>query len=397
MDLSKIEFGAEMKKECFHFEEGYVFVNHAAYGEVPVLIRDKQKQLLDVQNDNTGTYFLEVLPRMYMKSLQAAAGFLGADVNNLVFVQNATTGVNTVLRAFPWKVGDEILTTTYTYDAVRNTCSRIVQMFSGHVRELQIQFPIKDESELTEAMTSCLEKYPNIKVVILDHITSSTALLFPIKKMIEECRKRGVLVLIDGAHAPGQVEINLEDLCPDFYVGNFHKWLYTPRGCAFLWVHRDHQGWCTPLVTSRQYNNGFQIEFCVQGTRDDIPYFLVPDAILFLKELGGMEKVNRYKRDLLDKATIMITERLNTDILQIPGSMEVPGMRMVLLPEYEGYPKTLEGSEKLFMDLTHKYKTNTAIYHVQGELYIRVSANIYNEMSDYQKLADVLCQLPRKH
>lgn len=138
-----------------------------------------------------------------------------------------------------------------------------------------------------------------------DHITSSTALLFPIKKMIEECRKRGVLVLIDGAHAPGQVEINLEDLCPDFYVGNFHKWLYTPRGCAFLWVHSDHQSWCTPLVTSRQYNNGFQIEFCVQGTRDDIPYFLVPDAILFLKELGGMvSNYFKYKSTLYSTSVV---------------------------------------------------------------------------------------------
>lgn len=123
--------------------------------------------------------------------------------------------------------------------------------------------------------------------------------------MIEECRKRGVLVLIDGAHAPGQVEINLEDLCPDFYVGNFHKWLYTPRGCAFLWVHRDHQSWCTPLVTSRQYNNGFQIEFCVQGTRDDIPYFLVPDAILFLKELGGMvSNYFKYKSTLYSTSVV---------------------------------------------------------------------------------------------
>lgn len=100
MDLSKIEFGPGMKRECFHFEEGYVFVNHAAYGEVPVMIRNKQKQLLDVQNDNTGTYFREVIPRMYMKSLQASAEFLGADVKNLVFVQNATTGKITIYTSF---------------------------------------------------------------------------------------------------------------------------------------------------------------------------------------------------------------------------------------------------------------------------------------------------------
>ena len=121
-----------------------------------------------------------------------------------------------------------------------------------------------------------------------DHITSPTALVFPLKKMIEECRKRGVLVLVDGAHAPGQMEINLEELRPDFYTGDFHKWMYTPRGCAFLWVHKDHQGWCTPLVTSNKYKEGFQMEFCVQGTRDDNPYFLIPEAIQFYKDVGGM-------------------------------------------------------------------------------------------------------------
>nr|XP_022334107.1 hercynylcysteine sulfoxide lyase-like isoform X1 [Crassostrea virginica] len=398
MDLSKIEFGARMKTECFHFEEGYIFVNHGAYGEVPVKIRDKQKQLLDTMNDNTGTYFREVTPRMYMEAINAAAAFLGADPNNLVLVQNATSGVNTVLRAFPWKQGDGILTTTYTYKAVQNTCHRVSQLPTGiKVHQFEIRFPISNESELTKAMTSCLDQNPSIKLAILDHITSPTALVFPLKKMIEECRKRGVLVLVDGAHAPGQMEINLEELRPDFYTGNFHKWMYTPRGCAFLWVHKDHQGWCTPLVTSNKYKEGFQMEFCVQGTRDDIPYFLIPEAIQFYKDVGGMDKINRYKRELLGPASVMLAERLQTRLLEIPDSVVAPGMRLVLLPEYQGYPKTVEGSEKLFLDLTHLHKTNTAIYCVQGELYIRLSVNIYNEMADYERLAEVLCQLPRKH
>jgi selenocysteine lyase/cysteine desulfurase len=105
--------------------------------------------------------------------------------------------------------------------------------------------------------------------------------------MIAECRKRGVLVLIDAAHAPGQLEINLEELDPDFYTGNFHKWMYSPRGCAILWIRKDHQSWCTPLVTSHMYNKGIHLEYCYQGTRDDIPYFLIPDCIQFYQEVGG--------------------------------------------------------------------------------------------------------------
>lgn len=113
--------------------------------------------------------------------------------------------------------------------------------------------------------------------------------------MIAECRKRGVLVLVDAAHAPGQIKVNVEDLNPDFYTGTFHKWVYTPRGCAILWIAKEHHNWCTPLVTSHMYKKGVQLEYFMQGTRDNIPYFLVPDALEFYNEIGGMVKMNFLK------------------------------------------------------------------------------------------------------
>ncbi|XP_061177980.1 uncharacterized protein LOC133186720 [Saccostrea echinata] len=397
MDLSKVDFGAAMKKQCFHFEEGFTYVNHGAYGEVPVIIREKQKQLLDTQNDNTGMFFRDETPRLYRKAIEAAAQFLRADPGNLVLVQNATTGVNSVLKAFPWTKTDEILATVYTYKAVEYACRKVAEFSTGgHIHQFDIRFPIRDEMEVVKSMTSYLAEHPKIKLVVLDNITSPTALKLPLKEMISECRKRSVMVLIDGAHAPGQVEINLEELSPDFYVGNFHKWVYTPRGCAFLWIHKDHQDWCTPLVTSHMYKKGFQKEFCTQGTRDDIPYFLLPESIKFYHDVGGREKINNYTRNLLDKASELIAERLGTEVLQIPKSMEAPGMRLVLLPECEGYDKTWKGSENLYMDIMKKHKINCAVYPVQGELYLRLSANIYNEISDYEKLTDILLQLSRK-
>ena len=131
----------------------------------------------------------------------------------------------------------------------------------------------------------------NSFIDIADHITSATALILPVKKMIAECRKRGVLVLVDAAHAPGQIKVNVEDLNPDFYTGNFHKWVYTPRGCAILWIAKEHHNWCTPLVTSHMYKKGVQLEYFMQGTRDNIPFFLVPDALKFYNEIGGMVKM----------------------------------------------------------------------------------------------------------
>lgn len=109
--------------------------------------------------------------------------------------------------------------------------------------------------------------------------------------MIAECRKRHVLTLVDGAHAIGQVQVNLEDLRQDFYTGNFHKWLYTPRGCAILWIAEEHQKWCTPLLISLQYKKGFQREFKIQGTRDNIPYLLVPEVLKFFEDIGGLVSI----------------------------------------------------------------------------------------------------------
>lgn len=205
-----------------------------------------------------------------------------------------------------------------------------MNVLGGHIHQFDVRFPIKNEQQVVESMTSHLDKHPKIRLVVLgkkkisfqilsstintyceirfysppknpfinfgiliaDHITSPTALVFPLKEMIAECRKRGVLVFIDGAHAPGQVEINLEELCPDFYTGNFHKWVFTPRGCAILWIAKKHHNWCTPLVTSHMYKKGVQLEYFMQGTRDNIPYFLVPEALKFFSEIGGM--VNNY-------------------------------------------------------------------------------------------------------
>nr|XP_022320532.1 hercynylcysteine sulfoxide lyase-like isoform X3 [Crassostrea virginica] len=393
--VSTIAFGAAMKDQCFRFKEGVTFINHGSYGAVPLRIRHKQKQLLDELNDDPDAFYRQTEQRLYNNARAAAAEFVGADPENLVFVQNATTGVNSVLKSLQWQKGDEILATEHAYRAVANACRKVAEFSTGgHIHQFDIRYPINDEQEVVDSMTSYLNNHPQIRLVVLDHITSATALILPVKKMIAECRKRGVLVLVDAAHAPGQIKVNVENLNPDFYTGNFHKWVYTPRGCAILWIAKEHHNWCTPLVTSHMYKKGVQLEYFMQGTRDNIPYFLVPDALEFYNEIGGMDRIHQYTTDLLDKAASMIAERLGTRTPKIPKSMEAPFMRLVLLPEFEGYPR--EGADKLLLDLMTNHNINSAICPAQGRLYLRLSANIYNQLSDYQNIADVLCKLPRK-
>ncbi|XP_062619113.1 uncharacterized protein LOC134280688 [Saccostrea cucullata] len=396
MDLSAIEFGATMKKEGFHFEDGFTYINHGSYGAVPLQIREKQKQLLDELNDNPDLFFRQKEYELYIRARDAAAKFVGADPENLVFVQNTTTGVNTVLKSLSWQPGDEILATVSTYKAVANACRQAAEVLAGQFRQFDIRFPIRDESEVVESMTNHLDKYPKIRLVVIDHISSTTALVFPLKKMIAECRKRGVLVLVDGAHAPGHVEVNLEDLQADFYTGSFHKWLYAPRGCAILWISKKHQDWCIPLVTSNNYKKGVQLEYFIQGLRDNIPYLIVPDLLEFYKEIGGMERIHKYTGPLLEKASSMVAERLGTMTPDIPKSMMAPNMRLVLLPVYKGYTEiTHELGDELLFHIMTKYKLHCAVCQAQGQLYLRLSANIYNELSDYEKAADILCNLPR--
>ncbi|XP_061177097.1 uncharacterized protein LOC133185821 [Saccostrea echinata] len=392
--MSGVEFGSSMKKECFHFQEGYTFVNHGSFGAVPLVIQEKQRRLLDESNKNPDIFFRKREKMLYLEARDVASRFLGAKPENLVFVTNTTKGVNCVLRSLPWKKGDGILTTNFTFPANIKACQRLTQYSAGgHFYQFEIRLPIRHEAEVVRNMTSYLDKFSNIRLI--DHISSPTALVFPLKEMIAECRKRNVLILVDGAHALGQIAVNLEDLRPDFYIGNFYKWLYSPRGCAVLWVAGEHQTWCTPLATSVMYREGFQLEFMMQGTRDNIPYYLVPAALKFYKDIGGMEKINRYTVNLLEKACLLLEEILGTTGVGIPDSMKAPRIRLVPLPQYEEYQATTDGAKQLNLDIMEKHNVICLVCAVQNQLYLRLSANIYNELSDYERLAEVLCELRR--
>lgn len=372
---------------------GIFFLNHGSYGAVPVPVRERQKELLDLMNENPDRFYKIVEGRLYDEARRAASAFLGAKAENLVFVPNATTGVNTVLRSLPWDDGDEILGTNFTFTSNVNACRSVADSINGKFHQFQIRFPIKDSSEIVKSMTSYLDNFQKIRLVVLDHISSPTTVVFPVKEMIAECRKRHVLTLVDGAHAIGQVEVNLEDLRPDFYTGNFHKWLYTPRGCAILWVAEEHQKWCAPLLISLQYKKGYQKEFKIQGTRDNIPYLVVPEVLKFFEDIGGLEKIHCYADTLLDSACQMLWNRLGARPVEVPESMKAPNMRLIHLPRFKGYTINFEGARKLNLDIMEKHKVVCLICAVQGQFFLRLSANVYNELSDFVKLVDALSQI----
>ena len=153
--------------------------------------------------------------------------------------------------------------------------------------------------------------------------------MFPVKQIIQELHKLGVLVLIDGAHAPGQLELNFEELGADFYTGNLHKWCYAPKGCAFLWVSQQFRSTLEPLVTSHLYKQSLQNQFFMQGTMDHTPFLCAKTALEFYSDQGGRESLTEYVTPLLDWAQQMLCHHLNTSILPVPSSMVAPFMRVL--------------------------------------------------------------------
>ena len=168
-----------------------------------------------------------------------------------------------------------------------------------------------------------------IKLVIIDHISSPSALVFPVKDIVQQLHDLGVAVLVDGAHAPGQLNLDLEDIGADFYTGNLHKWCYAPKGCAFLAVSDKFRSSLQPLVTSHLYKQDLQDQFFMQGTMDHTPYLMAKKALQFYHENGGREALVRYTTPLLDWAQQMLCHSLNTTVLPVPHSMVAPFMRVL--------------------------------------------------------------------
>ncbi|XP_076091282.1 uncharacterized protein LOC143063175 isoform X2 [Mytilus galloprovincialis] len=390
-------FGKEMKEREFPLTEGVTFINHGSYGVVPRRIKEAQRKIIDEMDSSPDLWFRRNRRIKQDEARHCIAEFVQADPDDLVFVQNTTSGVNTVLKSMKLKPEDIILYNDNTYRAVINTCEATAQFSCiAGVRTdlLTLQFPINSEDEVVEMYREYFKKQPKVTVAVLDHITSQSAIRMPLEKLIPLCKEYGVMTLIDGAHAPGQIPLNLKELDADFYSGNLHKWLYTPRGCAILYVKKEHQDWVRPIVTSHGYKTTFQNDFFKQGTRDDSPYCVVPEAIQFYKDLGGYEKIRDYTDDLLNTSTELLSSSWKTEKLQIPKSMEAPFMRLVRLPELKQTSmNSIDDGERRIVEIIINYGIVPCITFVDGKVYCRLSANVYNTKDDYKILCDLVLKM----
>lgn len=383
-------------------EDGLAFLNHGSFGACPRVVVEEQSRLRAEMERNP----VRFLWREVEASLDAAraelARFVGADAEELAFVPNATTAVNSVLRSFELQPGDELVTTDHGYNACNNILAECALRSDAKVITARIPFPIAGPEQALATILAAVT--PRTRLVLVDHVTSPTALVLPVESIIRELEPRGIAVFVDGAHAPGMLPLDLRAMQPSYYTGNLHKWVCAPRGAGFIFVRRDRQQGVHPAVISHGYNtpragrSPFHDEFDWQGTLDVTAWLTVPAAIRFCESLppGGWPALMRHNHCLALTARRRLCERLG---LESPcpdtmlGSMATLPLPHALQEKNAGESRAViarfDPLQSMLLD-QHRFEVPIVRWGAPARRWFRISAHAYNSPDEYERLADAL-------
>jgi isopenicillin-N epimerase len=376
-------------KSLWLVDEKVAFLNHGSFGALPQCVFDQQtewRRRIEAEP-------VELISRQRLNRLAEAkapiASWLKMRVEDFGFVTNATEGINCVLRSLTYRSGDELLTTTHVYGAVRKAMQFVSDQTGARYREIDLQLPIASPEQVVDRVIASLSD--RTRLLVIDHVTSSTALIFPLVPIIAECTRRGIEVLVDGAHAPGMIPLDVPAIGAKYYAGNLHKWAAAPKGTGFIWVHPDRQADIHPLVVSHHYREGFVLEFGWQGTRDLAAWLSAPCGFEFMTNLGW-EKVMRHNHQMAVWAQAMLCKRWGVEpISPIDGSM-LGSMATVRLPgRLAGLsePDAMALQQRFYTE----FKVEVPIMQWGGKCFVRPCCQVYNEPHDYERLADMVLKL----
>ena len=378
-------------------------MNHGSFGSCPRPVLEFQRDLQAQMERQPCQFFVRDLEGLLDQARAALGAFVGADSSDIVFVTNATAGVNTVLRSIPLKSGDELLVTNHEYNACRNALDFKAGQARARVVVVDIPFPAKGSKQIVEAILSRVTR--RTRLALFDHISSQTGLVFPVAKLVAELSPRGIDTLVDGAHAPGMLPLNLREIRATYYTGNCHKWVCAPKGAAFLYVQRDRQKLIRPLSIShganspRKDRSTFHIEFDWTGTWDPSAYLSIPEALRFMGALlpGGWPEIMRRNRTLALSARQLLCEALR---IPPPCPDEMIGsLASVPIPDAQGEQ---EQTSPLYADpqqdqLRNEYNIEVPIipWPAPPKRLLRISAQLYNSLPQYKRLASALKEILR--
>ena len=372
------------------------FLNHGSFGATPVSVLEEQSKLRNLIESDPVRFF----ERDYIPLMKGAVGklseFINADPEGLVFVKNTTEGVNTVLRSLDLMPGDEIIVTNHSYQACWNAVDFVTERSDAKTVVVDIPFRVKNEGEVVDLI---MDKITGKTVLaMIDTVTSATGLRMPFEKLVRDIQGVGVDVLLDAAHGPGIVPLDLIAMDAAYCTGNCHKWICTPKGSAFLHIREDRKSLVRPLSISHGYSfegtdqEKFEYEFGWPGTQDPTAWLCIPHAIEFLGSLldGGWQEIMDHNRALAIQGRRILCRALGTSP-PVPDSM-VSSIAAVEMPgEGDVGPMSLEG-DPYHNFLLDEFGIQVPVFpwRHHNKKYIRISAQLYNHVEEYEFLADCL-------
>ena len=374
-------------REQFSLDPRVAYLNHGSFGSVPKIVAQAQRAFQMLEESNPNLFFRTTLPKLHDEARAFVAEWLGTTPELFAFVPNASQGVITAASALVTKPRSQIVATSLGYGGVLNGLAEIARRTQSTLRIAEVDFAsgAQTADEIADSVFAALTNETTL--VVLDQITSETALLLPIDQIVRTIRRvaPNARVVIDAAHAPGMLTPALPaDF--DVWVGNFHKWICAPRASAGL-VCRTSEiaSQMTPLAPSWDFEAGFPKSFFSQGTDDYSSYLATPHAIKFCESIG-VEKLDAHNREVLNDAATMLQSHWGTETV-VPVEISSPWMRLVQLPLKKQLSKP--ECDALTLKISQELKIETVIVPPGDATYVRLSAFIYNEPADYEKLKQV--------
>ncbi|UJR85474.1 aminotransferase class V-fold PLP-dependent enzyme [Sandaracinus amylolyticus] len=380
----------------FALDPSITFLNHGSFGACPRVVLDAQSAIRARMEAEPVRFFMREAPDLIDAARARIAAFLGAQPEDLVFVRNATQAVSAVLASLPLDPGDELLTTDHAYGACKNALDFFAQKRGARVVVAHVPFPITDASQVTDAILAAAT--PRTRLALIDHVTSPTGLVFPIDTIVSSLRERGIDTLVDGAHAPGMLPLELDRLGAAYYTGNLHKWLCAPKGCAILHVRRDRQSDLRPSTIShgarsKRARPRLWEEFDWVGTDDPSPWICAPDALDVLSSLlpGGIDALRARNRSLALFARDRMCETLGVPA-PAPDDM-IGSLAAVPLPASSAPPPASAFDFDPLQDALftrHHIEIPVFPYPAPPSRLIRIACQVYVERADVERLCDAL-------
>ena len=379
----------------FAIEKGFTALNHGSFGACPKVVMEYQFDLIKRMESLTTRFFMMEMKPLIIESLRTLSEFINSPLDDLVFIRNATSAANAVINSLPFQDGDEIVTTNLIYESCANLLKYFTKKKGVVLKTADISFPDDDEDMINDKIFNLVNE--RTKLIFIDHITSTTAMIMPVEKIIGRAKDLGIETFVDGAHAPGMIPLNIKQLKPDYYTGNCHKWLCSPKGAAFLYVKPEKQHLITPNIISNYFEKGSTTKekmfnsFYWLGTMDYTGCICVKAVIDYIESEieGGWNEVMRRNRSLAIKGRDIITETLNLSGYtkeSMTGSMV--SIKTDSLSEID--PDTTLDRLYYEMLFNHRIETVFAPLLPSRERLLRISAHLYNKESDYLRLANAL-------